>query len=106
MATALKIASGFFPKASASELEHIIWEQTGFPEFWNIPEDGKTPEQCFRKQLYDFKKSGHGCYRCGARGVPFVGIGIMCDPCDRLTSEECAADRDAVATSPEKQPPE
>jgi len=33
----------------------LIWEKTGFPAFWNIPEGGNTPEECFRKQLQDFK---------------------------------------------------
>lgn len=33
----------------------IAWEYTGFPHFWNIPKDGKTPEECFRKQLRDLR---------------------------------------------------
>jgi hypothetical protein len=33
------------------EARDIAWEFTGYPHFWNIPEDGATPEECFRKQL-------------------------------------------------------
>jgi hypothetical protein len=32
----------------------VVWEKTGYPVFWNIPEDGDTPEECFRKQLKEF----------------------------------------------------
>ena len=50
----LEIAREYFPYLNDEALEHIIWEETGYPSFWNIPKDGKTPEQCFRKQLKDF----------------------------------------------------
>lgn len=33
---------------------YILWEHTGFPNFWNIPEDGATPEECCRKQVRAF----------------------------------------------------
>jgi len=49
--TALEIAKEIFPDKSDEELDFIIWEKTGFPSFWNIPEEGKTPEECLRKQL-------------------------------------------------------
>jgi len=45
----------YFPDASNDDIEFIVWEKTGYPSFWNIPEDGKTAEECFRKQLQDFK---------------------------------------------------
>ena len=47
----LTIAQHYFPDADDRILEHIIWGGTGYPSFWNIPEDGDTPELCFRKQL-------------------------------------------------------
>jgi hypothetical protein len=37
-----------------STVEHIIWEETGFPAFWAIPTDGATPEECFKKQVNTF----------------------------------------------------
>ena len=37
--------------ATDEEVEFIIWEETGYPQFWEIPQDGNTPEECFRKQL-------------------------------------------------------
>ena len=51
MATAHEVAKEYFPDESDEFIEHVIWEHTGFPSFWNIPEDGNTPEECFRKQL-------------------------------------------------------
>jgi len=41
------------------EAEYVIWEHTGFPAFWNIPDDGATPEECFRD-----------CYRLTPWGAP------------------------------------
>ncbi len=34
--------------------KHILWEYTGFPCFWNTPEDGKTAEECVRTQAKRF----------------------------------------------------
>jgi hypothetical protein len=45
----------YFPGASDEFIEYVVWSKTGYPGFWNIPEDGNTPEECFRKQLKDFK---------------------------------------------------
>lgn len=68
--TAQQIAREYFPQASDDELENIIWGYTGFPAFWNIPADGKTPTQCFRKQLRehkaDRKANRRGCWALGA----------------------------------------
>ncbi len=50
-----EIAKEYFPSADADEIDHIIYGHTGFPAFWNIPEDGSTPEECFRKQLQEYK---------------------------------------------------
>jgi hypothetical protein len=36
------------------DVEYVLWEHTGFPEFWHIPEDGATPEECLRKQVRDW----------------------------------------------------
>jgi len=35
---------------------YILWNFTGYPDFWNIPEDGKTPEECCKKQLIQLKE--------------------------------------------------
>ena len=43
----------YFPNATDEECEFILWERTGFPSFWDIPEDGNTPEECLRKQLQE-----------------------------------------------------
>ena len=45
----------YFPDATDDEVDFILWEKTGFPEFWNIGVDGDTPLECLRKQLQDFK---------------------------------------------------
>lgn len=48
-----EIVREYFPGATDEFCEFIIWEKTGYPSFWNIPEDGNTPNECFRKQLQD-----------------------------------------------------
>lgn len=52
----ISIAKEYFPLANEEELNFIIWEYTGYPSFWNIGKDGKTSEECFRKQLSEFKE--------------------------------------------------
>ena len=47
----------YFPNAADEEANDILWERTGFPCFWNIPEDEDTPEACCRKQLQEYKDS-------------------------------------------------
>jgi hypothetical protein len=51
--TARDIAREYFPDATDEECEYLIWERTGYPSFWDIPKDGLTPAECFRKQLRD-----------------------------------------------------
>lgn len=51
-----QIVREFFPDSSKEKINFIVYNKTGFPGFWNIPKDGKTVLQCFRKQLRDFKK--------------------------------------------------
>jgi len=29
----------------------IAWNETGYPEFWSIPKNGQTWEECFRTQI-------------------------------------------------------
>jgi hypothetical protein len=45
------IVREFFPLASDDKIDYILWNHTGYPEFWNIPEDGWTASQCLRTQL-------------------------------------------------------
>lgn len=47
--TVAQIVKEYFPRATKEEIDYIVWNETGFPGFWNIPEDGKTILQCFRK---------------------------------------------------------
>jgi len=47
--------SKIFPNSSKDFIEHIIWGLTGYPYFWNISKDGKTPYQCFTKQVREVK---------------------------------------------------
>ena len=53
--TTIEIAREYFPEAPDSVLDYIVWNYTGYPHFWNIPHDGKTPEDCFRKHLQNAK---------------------------------------------------
>ena len=45
------IVKEYFPLATQGEIENILWTYTGYPEFWNIPQDGWSASQCLRKQL-------------------------------------------------------
>lgn len=56
MPTAVEIVREYLPGASDEELNHVLWEYTGYPEFWRIGIDGNTAEECFRKQLRDYVK--------------------------------------------------
>lgn len=55
---ALAIAKEIFPDAEEDFCWYAIWNETGYPEFWNIPEDGDTPAECLRKQLIEYKEHG------------------------------------------------
>lgn len=48
-----------FPKATDDECDYLLWNETGFPYFWNIPEDGQTPADCARTQLRKLKENEH-----------------------------------------------
>ena len=45
-----------FPKATKDEAEFLLWEKTGFPSFWCIPDDGNTPEECMLTQLKRYRE--------------------------------------------------
>jgi len=55
MTTYGDIIKEYFPDADDEFCEFVLWEKTGYPSFWNIPEDGATPEECFRNQVLEFK---------------------------------------------------
>ena len=55
--TVADVVREYFPEATDDEVDFILWEETGFPAFWNIGVDGNTPEECLRKQLQEFKDS-------------------------------------------------
>jgi len=71
------IIKEYFPDATSDECEFIAWEKTGYPCFWNIPEDGNTPEECFRYQVNRVKLARDTgrqvCWFCGA-----IYIGSEC----------------------------
>ena len=51
------VALEFGVKLSASDADYLIYEETGFPEFWNIPEDGNDPIECMQTQLRRYFRS-------------------------------------------------
>ena len=57
MTTYGDIIKEYFPDATEEFCEFVLWEKTGYPSFWNIPKDGNTPEECFRKQIMNFKEA-------------------------------------------------
>lgn len=51
---AMKVAKEILPHLDEDALESIIWNETGYPDFWRIPQDGWTGLQCFKNQLKQF----------------------------------------------------
>ena len=49
-----EVVREYIPDATDEEIEFIVWEKTGYPSFWCIPQDGATPEECFRKQVREY----------------------------------------------------
>jgi hypothetical protein len=47
----LDLVRTVFPDADATAALYILWNSTGFPGFWRIPEDGATGGECCLKQL-------------------------------------------------------
>jgi len=82
----LAIAKKYFPKASKSWLEFIIWEKTGYPAFFK----GNAAKE-FEHQLATYKRAldlGRDvCYCCGKIrfrsqmdfGMCMVGVKMMND---------------------------
>jgi hypothetical protein len=52
------IVREYFPKISDDEIEYILFNETSYPDFWNIPEDGWTARQCLHTQLKRFVDIG------------------------------------------------
>jgi len=52
----IDLVKQYFPDATDEQADYILWD-TGFPVFWRIPEDGRTPCECCRKQLQELKDS-------------------------------------------------
>lgn len=42
------------------QIEHIVWEFTGYPCFW--PDSAKTPEENFRAQLREYFADPQGAH--------------------------------------------
>jgi hypothetical protein len=54
--TLIDVIREYIPNVTEMEAEFIVWEKTGYPSFWDIPTDGQTPEECFRKQVQEYAK--------------------------------------------------
>tara|TARA_Y100000310_G_C20205048_1_gene588695 strand:+ start:136 stop:489 length:354 start_codon:yes stop_codon:yes gene_type:complete len=49
--TPLDLARRYFPAASDERLDAIIWNCTGYPNWFDFKKDGRTPAECFNTQL-------------------------------------------------------
>jgi len=87
--TLQEIVKEYIPDASDDFVEYIIGNKTGWPSFWHIPEDGNTPIECFRTQVFWFswiiKRGMEICLGCGKpikiRKSPNGHINDMCPKC-------------------------
>ena len=53
--TYLELVQHYFPKASNEEADFILWEYTGFPEFFHLTKEYPTNISRLRKQLRTLK---------------------------------------------------
>lgn len=58
--TWVELVKEYFPAVSDEEADYILWEKTGFPTFWLIPENGNTVEECCGKRLQELKDTSVG----------------------------------------------
>ncbi len=51
-----------------NQVHNILWGETGFPWWWDIPKDGATPEECLRTQVQRYADSLYSpaCESCAA----------------------------------------
>jgi hypothetical protein len=75
----IEIVKEYFPDKPKSFLNHVLWEETGYPVFWNIPQDGNTPEECLRKQLQAFKDK--------IKEAPLTEDALLCSFCGKSGEE-------------------
>lgn len=59
----LDIVREYFPQCSDDDLKHIAMAHTGFPVWW-ATEPGESNEDCFRRQLKQFKDGDCDCPEC------------------------------------------
>lgn len=85
MPTAIDIARDVFPEASIEELDHIIWERTGFPCFWSL-RDGQSVENKIMEQLIDYRMAlsiiPHGWHLCDFCNRQITASQWMCYSCN------------------------
>jgi hypothetical protein len=49
--TVLDVIREYVPDATEDEAGYILWNETGYPAFWNTNKYSPTPEDCLRLQL-------------------------------------------------------
>lgn len=49
--TLVETVREYFPDADDDEVNHLIWSETGYPAFWDIPRTGATPQDVFLIQI-------------------------------------------------------
>ena len=50
----LDIVRGVFTDCSENEAEYILWNETGYPGFWNSA-DGQSPLECCHTQVVRYR---------------------------------------------------
>lgn len=83
----LDIVRDYFPDADNVEADWRLWNQTGFPSFWNY-----EPERCLRDQLRDamLVEGSALCmsYCCGRALHAFeMRDELFCQSCDDIQRE-------------------
>ena len=59
----LDIVREYFPRCSDYDAHHIAITHTGFPAWW-AKKIGESNEDCFRRQLEQFKDGDCDCPEC------------------------------------------
>lgn len=53
--TWIELVRHYFPDVTDEQADYILWEYTGFPEFWSLNRWCPTPTARCRKQLRQLK---------------------------------------------------
>lgn len=74
------VASTIGVEVTDDEVSYILWEHTGYPQFWPT---GRPVDDCIEQVERFFLLRDHGWRSCVRCGRPAVSAEATCEPCGR-----------------------